>query len=247
MVSSSLDGCIRVWDCTLQSAVSQVLALEYRDGISAMDVPSGFGDSAVLTTGSTSGSLQVRDLRSPGGEGDKSIQAHSSTICSLCFDGAFGILSGDTSGRIELRDIRSMRTAPMLCFNGSRKITQQRTIQAVESNMEVRKKPHIHINEEIWEIAMGRKRKAEPMSIESTANQAAVFRIEEKAHAGRILSMGFVGPNRLCSLAQDKTLKEFCAISGELLEIYKMRDKPLASCAFDGNFVIGTRSSIHIM
>jgi hypothetical protein len=250
LISASLDGSIRIWDCTAHSATSQVTAIESRDGISALEIPTGFGEGAVIVSGSTSGALHVRDMRTQRGEGDKSLKAHNSAVSSLCFDNAYGVLSADTSGNIEQRDVRSMRTIPMLRLNGSKKVAEGRTIGNVQSISDVKKRANMPVSEDIWDVAMGRKRKVElfpEIGVSTKATKAPPLRFEERAHSTKVLTMSFVEPCRIGSLGQDKALKVFCGVTGDLLQIYRMEEKPLAGCFSNGKFLVATRSRVQVM
>lgn len=244
LVSSGMDGFIRIWDCTDQSAVSDVMALESRDGITALEVAPAIGERAVLVTGTVAGTIQIRDLRSKRGEGDKSVTSHKGSVTCIAFDSGYSVVTGDAKGAIEVRDLRSLRHMPVITLNGSWSEFESRVIHAVRKFPTVTgKTARVDITEDMWAAAIGKKRKANqtPDVIVESATKPTQ---QEPAHSSKVISIGYRGPHRYTSVGQDKTIKSFCAVSGQLLRVDNTREKPLASCFSNDLLVLTARNGL---
>lgn len=255
LVSGSLDGSIRVWDCTSTNRTQEVTTLASRDGISSLEVVRCFGSSAVLVTGTDAGALHLRDLRSSSGEGDKSSKSNTAAVTSICMDNSFSVFSGNSFGEMELRDLRSLQPAPLLCLNGSKEAQEQSIVQTIKEWPKVTRRSKVDISEDLWDIAMGkasnkRALKREPVgkpvahSSSSVAPQKVAF---ENAHAGRIVHIGIREPNQIISVAQDRDVKVFCATTGLLLKTLKLKDKPLSAVYFNKSLYLGERNGLRVL
>ena len=255
LVSASLDGSIRIWDCTQSMSVSDVFGIQGRDGITSMEPVKLFGEGSVVMTGTKSGALYIRDFRFSDGQGDKSVTTHSDAVCSIAMDDCFEVASGDLLGRVEVRDMRSLRSAPLISLNGSRLNTDSHEIRNSHKFSDIKKEDHSILSEDMWDIAMGKKaskrrsvgspRDDIPVRIRTARDSKPVT--FENAHSRRVILVHFVSPNLIITLGQDKLVKLFSSSSGLMLQSLQLRDKPLSAAVARDTVFVGDRNGITIV
>jgi WD40 repeat protein len=254
LVSASLDGSIRIWDCLQSASVSEVAGIQSRDGITSMEPVKLFGEGSVVITGTKSGALYVRDFRFPDGQGDKTVVTNSDPVSSIALDDSFEVASGDSKGRVEVRDIRSLRSVPLVSMNGSRFNTDLQEVRPTGSFSDIRKEDQSVLTEDMWDIAMGKKaskrRSArdhrDTMPAEKSISRESKPISFESAHSRRVVLVHFVSPNLIITIGEDKLVKLFSSSSGVMLRALSLRDKPTSSVCVGDQVFIGDRNGIGI-
>ena len=249
-VSASLDSTLRVWDCMNTRKVSELTAIESRDGLSAMEIVPNLGENLVMLTGSMSGSLCLRDLRSRNGEGDKMIQMGAHAICSLGMSENFIVASGDTSGCVELRDIRSLRTQPLLRFNGSKECLEVSQVKSVVSLPPFKPGRQDEISEDVWSIAMGKPTKKRSSMYQSNGNRSNVLlRTEDQvrnkvAHSDKVVLIQKAFSGIWITASEDRYVKVFSDSTGDVLNAIKLPNKPSGGAYFRESLFLVDRQGI---
>ena len=245
LVSGGSDGYIRIWDCTDLNVVSEVLVLESREGVSALEVPRSIGSGAILLAGSTSGSLHLRDLRTTHGEGDKTAKSeNAAAITSITMDDGYILVSGDAKGNIEMRDLRSMRSVPILKLNGAAQCMESKQVGGIPTLPPVAKKSRADDYDDIWSVAMGTKRKTQDAKLEVVEPPRSSPNVFASAHKSAVMTLSFSSPRTIVSVSQDKSIRSFCSITGSLLGSTNLQEKPLTSCWVNGRLFTGARDGV---
>jgi WD40 repeat protein len=248
MATSSLDGRIKIWDCTNASLVSEVLVIDSTDPVSALGVTSCQDDvNTVIVSGTTGGSVYVRDIRFLDGLTDKAAKADPYAITSLLLGRNYDIVTGDANGNVNVWDMRSMRNLPILTFNSHSECSM-----ALAGTMEQlppvsATKRRVEISEDIWEVAMGKRKsmRTEEKSFHKPMKPDNPTLVA-KAHSGRVLACGFVQSCSVATVSEDKSIRVFCMVTGRLLHSTKMKEKPTCAVLDEGILCFGTRSGFEI-
>jgi len=251
LVSSSRQGSIKVWDCTNVSRSKEVLNILSREPVTALTVPAYPGNTVIIS-GSSGGSVHVRDLRFNSGESDKGMKARSSPITYLCTSSnQYQVIAGDHEGNIDIWDTRSASNIPLSSLNGNSSHSRPGIIAELpQPRPKSTKKPDI--SEDIWDIAMGKKRKSSQHSDGAVSLRIPpVFQEDKpqrtKAHHDKVVALGVVDSGIIASVSADKTAKLFCKLSGNLLGEHKLKDKPLSAEFHAGMLCVGKRQGFELV
>ena len=251
LVSSSRDGTLKLWDCTNLSRINQALNITSREPVTALTVPTSPG-STIIISGTSGGSVHVRDIRFHSGETDKGMKARSSAITSLCTGfNEYEVIAGDKDGNIEIWDSRSASNMPLLSLNGMDQSIRSGCIPELYPQRPKPAKQH-SISEDMWDLAMGRKRKSNKQDItepwiSTSANPPIVIGVREKAHDDKVVALGIVDSGVLATVSEDKSAKVFCKLTGNLLGVYQLRDKPISAAFHGGMLCIGKRQGFELV
>ena len=229
LVSAGASGSLKIWDCTrASSCVDEVLSLETRDDISAINVPRGYGEGSVLLTGSKNGFLHIRDLRTNTGEGDRSTKSASGSIVTINTNGSNTIVFGSRMGEVQLHDIRQMRHSIQTFGTNTRnEITSRDTVSSAV------------IAEDIWDIAIPKqkgKRRAKQARFVYTDHS------QNPAHVLGVLSVGFVSPLIVSSICLEGKIRTFDTITGNRLSDMTLNTTPTDACHSESAIYIGDLS-----
>ena len=222
----------------------EALTLDSTDPVTALSTTCAQdGDNTVIVSGSIGGSIHVRDIRFLDGVSDKVAKCDTFAISTLLVGRNYEIIAGDAKGNVNLWDMRSMRNLPIVSFN-SNIDSLIPTAGVTEKLMIPIKMPRTaDITEDMWDMAMGKRRKSIKQKVIPRPSMSE--QIEKvphsRAHAGRVLAAGFIQASSVATVGEDKTLKVFCTITGRLLHITKMRDKPTCAGFDSGILCFGTR------
>jgi len=250
MVTSSMDGAIKVWDCTNPSITSEVLTLDSTDPVTSLGVCQTLeGENTMLVSGTAGGSVHVRDLRSMQGVGDKTANACKHSITSLLVVGGnHEIIAGDSNGCVNIWDMRNMRNLPKVSFNSH----SDAAIPVVGSlerlpEVTVRKNSAI-ISDDVWDVAMGKSKTLKPLKrkLDVPAVEPITSVTFNKAHDNKVLACGFGRPTTMVCVSTDKSIRLFCTITGRMLRCTKLREKPTCAAFNNGLLSIGTRSGFEV-
>ena len=257
--TASLDCTLKIWDCTTLSNICVVTSIASREGISSLEIVRTFGENMVVMTGTTSGSLCMRDLRSRNGAGDKTVKMGMNAISCVAMSGRYTLASGDSGGRIELRDIRSMRAQPLVRLNGSEQGSRASHASSSAAFSPARPRAKEIITEDLWAIAMGKQQgKKRPASTYEgplndpraagggnlTITKAQVASFGDEAHSEEVVSIHNAAPNIWVSSSKDRSIKVFSETSGKLLRAIKLSNKPTAAVYFHKNMFVADRQGI---
>jgi WD40 repeat protein len=251
LVSSSLDGTVRIWDCAERSSMPEVMALASRDSITALEVVRTFAEGSVIVTGSQGGTLHVHDLRSRDGKGDKTAAMHSEGITGIALDDAFLMVSADAAGRAEIRDVRSMRATPIVALERFSDMSKSGQLTERVGFSVAKKHVDPVITEDMWDLALGKtsgKRRTPPEAAEKNKMPTPVQPpADVRAHMKRIELVQFVSPGVILTVGNDCNISKFCSSTGQLVSSYKIQTTPISASFFNQSLFIGNREGITIV
>ena len=251
LVSSSHDGSVKLWDCTNLSRINQVLAISSREPVTAMTVPTCPG-STIIISGTSGGSVLVRDFRFHSGDSDKGMKVRSSAVASLCTgSNDYEVIAGDHEGNVDVWDSRSASNKPLMSLDGT---DRPHKVGHLTELPQPRRRPtkQTTISEDVWDFAMGKKRKSsnpdvsENPIIQPTENRIVQFS-SAKAHNERVVAVGVVDSGIIATVSTDKSAKVFCKLTGNMLGSYMLTDKPIAAAFHAGMLCIGKRQGFDIV
>ena len=247
LVSASKDATIKIWDCTNHSRVSGVLSITSREPVTALTVPRSHGSTLVIS-GSSGGSVHIRDIRFQSGDTDKGIKARQTSISSLSTTSCpFELISADIGGNIDIWDLRSSTNIPLISLNGSYSGLQTGKV----SDFPIASKKRNTIPEELWDVAMGRKRKPDsktfPDAIISSDVPRQNFEKASSAHSARVIAVAEIDAGVIGSVSVDKSVKMFCKTAGSALGTFSLSNKPLCASFKSGSLCIGARGGFEIV
>lgn len=251
-VSGSMDSTFKVWDCTTLTSVTEVFAIESREGISSLESVRLFGDGSVFLVGSQAGSLRLLDLRSRSGEGDKSVKIASFPLTSIGMSDGPMIVTGDASGRVETRDLRSLRIMPLVSMNGSLAEVEKARVSSSTAFSQVERRVPVRstITEDMWDIAMGkapqkRKRAMDPPDVpKPTPTTLIPSTPVQQAHSEAVIFTHFIHPTKILTVGKDKHVKQFSSQSGQLHDAVKLKEKPSTASYFHKTLFLGERGGV---
>jgi WD40 repeat protein len=245
--SSSIDGSIRLWDCTSPASIRSLPGIQSREGVSTLEVVRTWGDNCVLLSGAQSGSISMIDLRSRSGEGDKYVKAGASEITCIGLTDSFMFASGSASGRVELRDMRHLRSDPLQTFNSSRTILTQTHVGDSKRYSVPTYPKTVQISDDVWNIAMGKAPNRKVRHTEYSPSKDHVINsnsVFEEAHSGRVILTTFIDQKRILTVSADRSIKVFSESTGQILDEIKLKEKPSAATYFNGRLFIADRSGV---
>jgi WD40 repeat protein len=248
LVSSSRDGTIKLWDCTNNTHVLNVLNINSRDSVTALSV---MNSSTIIASGSAGGYVNVRDIRFNSGELDKGMKARSSEISALALSANdFEVTAADSEGNIDVWDIRSTTNIPLLSLDGHETAAKAGKITEIPP-VGPKSSTKTFVSEEIWDVAMGKKRKesgfTEHQKSISFPQHASKGRSMEPAHKGKVLALGRIDSGIIGSVSIDKSAKLFCRLTGTLLGVCKFKEKPICAALHGGVMCIGKREGFEVV
>lgn len=250
-VSGSQDSTVKVWDCTSLSSITEVVAIESREGVSTLESVRLYGDGSVFLVGSRAGSLRLLDLRTRSGEGDKSIKVSTFAINTIGMGDSHLIVSGDDSGSVEVRDLRSLRTSALVSMNGSSIVTEQAVALSTKSISRQERVPVCpRVTEDMWAIAMGkaphkRKLNTSPPDVpKDTSRTLFPTTPVQQAHNEPVILVQFIQPNKVLTVSKDRTVKQFSVHSGNIHDQTNLKEKPSAAAYFHRTLFLGDRGGV---
>jgi WD40 repeat protein len=248
LVSSSRDGTVRLWDCTNMSQVNNVLNITSRDSVTALAVISS---STIIVTGSAGGYVNVRDIRFNSGELDKGMHSRTSSISALAVcANDFEITAADADGHIDVWDMRSTTNIPLLSLNGHETVTTAGRLNVIPP-IGPKTSTKSVISEDIWDVAMGKKRKQPSLSKDylnySDSIRPPLSSLQAPAHKAKVLALGRIDSGIIGSVSVDKSAKAFCRLTGNLLGVYKLKEKPMCASFRAGVICIGKREGFGVV
>ncbi len=252
LVSASYDRTVKVWDCTNTTRTTEVLSLVSTDAVTTLCTPSASSShKSCIVWGTIGGTLSIRDLRSAQGAGDASVGAGiaPAAIKTVQIISDYRLVSGDTLGRVEIRDLRFLKSRPILSLGILSKINPASMDRPKEKIFVHKSTPSV-IPESVWDIAMGktssvstRERKKLKKISETSMPVAPVSTVvtNTNAHNSALICLGELRSNVILSVANDRTLKIFCAVTGQELHTATLPDRILSGTFSNSKLLIGTR------
>lgn len=258
LVSASHDRTVKVWDCTNATRPTEVLSLMSTEAVTTLCTIS----ASAIVWGTMGGTLSIRDLRSPQGSSDTSVGPGSTPAAIKAIQpiSEHRLVSGDTHGRVEVRDLRFLKSRPLVSLSaqssvpvstlsGQGSLNPVSAIIRTKTNGALSRSTPSVIPESVWDIAMGKtgtsshetkkQKKIAPLPI--SKDIPYIPTVPANAHNSALLCLGELRSNVILSLANDKTLKLFCVLTGRELHAATLPDRALTATFSNSKLLIGSR------
>ena len=231
LASGGEDGCVALWDCTRLNSAGALKAGQFdmHESVTAMTVPRSVSNGHLFIAGMKSGVIQIFDIRTAS-DGFKSSNPSLGSITAISEGSNGGFIFGTSIGEIGSYDIRCMRRDPIIRFT-----CKSPPVVNTKESFSV---PDIATD--IWEIAMGNKKKAKKSKVEHV-----VHSYNGPAHKAGVLALGYQTPLLVTSLGLDSLIQTFDCVTGSLLKTHKLRYTPVSgSFSNTFGFIIGSRPTL---